>query len=242
MNREDAQDILRIHPPGASSGSDAELAAAREQLRHDPELAEWWERHQTFDAAMRGALAGIPVPPGLPAQIARARSRRARLRGWRHPIVWAAAASVALLAGVWLVRERHQTEFAAFNVRKARAAIRDYRMELETNDLAAIRRFLASRSAPADYRLRPAWDRMPGLGCGVVQWRNQPVSMICLDRGNKQILWVFVVDPAAVPGAPDTTDPVFRKVGDLAVATWREGRWLYMAGAVASTEALKEYL
>jgi hypothetical protein len=242
MNREEAKDILRIQHSQASSAGDVELAAARELLRHDPELAEWWEQHRAFDASMRQALAGIPVPAGLAERIVRDHSRRARSQWWRRPIVWAAAASVTLLAGVWFVQHSRESEFAAFSIRMARSALRDYRMELETNNVAAIRGYLASRSAPADYQLRASLDQLPSLGCGIVRWRNQPVSMICLDRGKKQILWLFVADPQTVRGAPTGAEPVYRQVGDLAVAIWNDGHRLYLAGAIGSPEVLRQYL
>jgi hypothetical protein len=242
MNREEAQDILRIQHPQAPSPGDAELAAARELVRHDPELADWWEQQRAFDGAMRQALAGIPVPAGLAERIVRDHSRRLRVHWWHRPIIWAAAASVALLAGVWHVRHSREDEFAAFSIRMARAALRDYRMEIQTNDLAAIRGYLASRSAPADYQLRARLDQLPGLGCGIVRWRNQPVSMICLDRGQKQILWLFVADPKTVPGAPTGAEPAYRQVGGLAVAVWNDGHRLYLAGALGSPEGLRQYL
>lgn len=242
MNREQAKEILSLHRVDAATAGNDELAAARRLLVDDAELAAWWEAHRAFDAGVRGALEGIPVPAGLADCILQELPQAKRIVWWRQPVVWAAAASVVLWLGFWLHHQALNREFAAFNIRLARAALRDYRMELRTNSLPAIRDYLAHRGCPADYELHAGLERLPGLGCGSLRWRNQPVSMICFERNPDQLVWLFVTDAASVAGAPRSARPVIRTVGELSLAAWSEGRRLYVVAAVGPPEILHDYL
>jgi hypothetical protein len=191
---------------------------------------------------MRAAMASVPVPEGLKSRIVQAVPPRLKRVVWKQPMALAAAAALVLLGALGYFWQTRDSEFQAFTTRMARFALRDYRMEIETSNTTEIRNYLARRNAPADYQLRPGMEKLPALGCGIVRWRNEPVSMICLDRGQKQVLWLFVADPKLVPGAPKGTRPVLRQVGNLAVVTWTDGQRLYLAGVRGGPDALKPYL
>jgi hypothetical protein len=241
---EQAKAILSTRRPGSPAATDPELVEALRLAEREPDLRRWWEERQRFDAGVRAVLQAIPVPPDLAGRILAGRPaptlRLPAPRRW----VWAlAAAAVFTLAG-WLVWWSLPSgpQFPTYRNRMARVALREYRMDIQTNDLSAIQGFLARNQAPADYTLTPPMRALPGLGCGVVRWQNQPVSMVCFDRGQGQILWLFVAENTAVAGAPKSRQPVFDSVGRLATAAWSDGRHLYLLAAVGDRQVLEKFL
>ena len=65
-------------------------------------------------------------------------------------------------------------------------------MGIVTNDMAQIRRYLATNHAPSDYVLTAGLKRLPATGAGVLTWQSQPVSMVCLDSTDQGTLFLFV--------------------------------------------------
>ncbi len=244
ITREQAKDILSTRRPGSPAAADPELAEALRLVEREPELRQWWEEHQRFDAGVRAALQAIPVPPDLAGRIVAGRPastlRLPAPRRW----LWGLAAAAVVAFAAWLVwwSQPAGPQFPTFRIRMARTALREYRMDIQTNDLAAIQRFLAQNRAPAQYALSPPMQALPGLGCGILRWQNQPVSMICFDRGQGQILWLFVAERGAVAGAPAGREPVFASVGRLATAAWSEGNQVYLLAAVGDRRLLEKFL
>lgn len=244
ISLEQARDILRISRPGSPDEADLELREALRLVQEEEALRRWWMEHQRHEVAVRTALNTIPVPAGLAARI---RAREARnvvafpgVGRW----LWAAAAVILLaisVSVVWWQATPHEG-FTAYRNRMARAAVREYRMSLTTNDAGAIQRYLAREQAPADYKLASAVQALPSLGCGVIRWQNRPVSMLCFDRGNQELLWLFVTEAGVVPGAPSTDLPVFAPVGRLSTASWSDGRHLYVLALVGERRQLERYL
>jgi len=247
---EQAREILSIARPGHAGPEESDRQEALRLAELDPELRRWWEEHQRLDASVRMALQSIPVPAQLANRIIAGQpsaTRRFLLplpfpqpRRWRWGL---AAAAVLALAG-WLIWLSFPAapRFPVYRDRMARAALRDYRMDLQTNNLAAVQRYLAQRGAPAEYALSPRLQALPGLGCGVLRWQNQPVSMICFDRGGGQLLWLFVTSRGAVAGAPAGREPVYGAVGRLTTAAWSEGPLFYLLVTVGEQPVLQRYL
>ncbi len=244
ITREQAKEILSTRRPGQPEAADAEQAEALRLTERDSELRQWWEEHQRFDAGVRAALQSIPVPPDLAGRIIAGRAastlRLPTTRRW----LWGLAAAAVVAFAAWLVwwSQPAGPQFPTFRIRMGRNALREYRMDIQTNDLAAIQRFLAQNRAPAQYALTPAMQALPGLGCGVLRWQNQPVSMICFDRGQSQILWLFVAERGAVAGAPAGREPEFAAVGRLSTAAWSQGDFVYLLAAVGDRQLLEKFL
>src|SRR5439155_2765774 len=110
---------------------------------------------------------------------------------WKRPPAWlAAAACVALLIGLanWFRPERKPDTFADFRRRMVETVLRRYGMDTNSSDGEAVRRYLASKGAPADYSLPKGMQQLKVMGGGLLRWRGHPVSMVCFDRGDKEIL------------------------------------------------------
>jgi hypothetical protein len=123
----------------------------------------------------------------------------------------------------------------------------NYAMDIETNDVAAIRAYLANKQSPADYALPKAIESFVQVGCAVKQWQNKNVSMICfrtgrpLAPGEKSDLFLFVVDRRAVSGPPRSNKPEFEQQNRMAIATWAEGEKLYLLAVNGDQSVLKQY-
>jgi hypothetical protein len=247
MTRDQAKEILSTGRAGALAGTDAVWLEAIQLAERDAVLREWWAGRQRFNSEVSAAFRRIEVPPDLAQRILAGRPGKivpfpgVQRRWWAAAI--AAIAAILVLGGwLWWVGLPRGPQFQDFRHRMARAALRDYRMDIQTNDLRAIRQYLEGHRAPAGYELSPRLEALPGLGCGVLRWQDQPVSMVCFDLGAGQVLWLFVAERTAVAGAPGRPQPAFEPVGRLATAAWSTGRHVYLLMSVGTADLLKQFL
>ncbi len=241
MNSAEAKRILIAHRPGCDPAAEPDFAAALEQVGRDPVLAQWWEQQQAFHASMKKGFGEIPLPEGLRDRI-RARAKIISLPWWQQPRAWAAAAAMVLLVGLaallWRPAPQEGT-FETFRSRMVRNVLRQYRMDIQTNDMATIRRFLATNNAPADYKLPPKLMQLPPMGAGIMSWQAGRASMVCLDSGTAGTAFLFVVNRADVKKAPGGS-PEFAQVNKLMTASWSEGENLYLLALPGEVETLKK--
>ncbi|HWQ90106.1 MAG TPA: hypothetical protein VN673_00425 [Clostridia bacterium] len=243
MTPSEAKQVLLLYRPGRNDEEDPEIRSALALTRTDPELALWFEQHCAFQNAMRAKLRSVPAPVDLKAAIL-GQSRIVRPAFWQRPPAWlAAAAALVLLAGVAtvLLRPGLPDRFVHFQNRMVGTALREYRMDIVTNDMSQVRTFLASRGAPGDYEVTPGLERLKLTGGGVLRWRNHPVSMVCFNRGDEQMLFLFVMDRSAVKDAPPET-PEVTTTHELATVSWSKGDKTYVLAGPEESNFLKKYL
>ena len=232
MTTNEAKRVLLLYRPGSGDERDPETAAALDLARQDAELRAWFARHCAFQEAMRAKLRAVAPPADLLARL-QAAPKVIEVSHWRRPRTWLAmAAGFALLLGlgVALLRPGTPDRFADFRSRMVRAALREYRMDIVTNEMPQVRAFLASRGAPADYEVTPGLAKLQLTGGGVLQWRGHPVSMVCFDRGDREMLYLFVMDEHAAKDAPPLS-PEVAQVNKLATLSWtRNGKSYVLAG------------
>ena len=242
MNNEQAQDVLTLYRPGIGEPADWETLQALELSRRDLGLARWLERRNALYQAIHGALTQIEAPAGLKERIVA--ERPANIIWWQRPIVLAAAAAAMLLLGLaafWLA-PRHQNQFATYRSRMVRTAMRTYTMNLVTNDLIQIRQYLAQHDGHADFVLTKALERLPGDGCAIIRWHNRKVSLVCFDLGDKNDLYLFIINRADLPGAPASAEPQFLNVGKLMTASWTAAGKTYVLAGPGGEEALRKFV
>lgn len=232
MTPAQAKQVLLLHRPGGTEPPDSDLTEALRLAREDPALRAWFEEHCAYQAAMRGKLREIEAPAGLNQRIIAAQ-KIVRPPFARRRVFWlAAAAAVVMLLtlAALFTRERAPNRFADFRSRMVRAVLREYRMDIVTNNMAEVRRFLESRGAPADYAVTPGLGRLSLTGGGLLKWRGHPVSMVCFDRGDKEMLFLFVMNQSGVKDSPPAA-PQAEKVNKLFTVSWtRDGRTYVLAG------------
>jgi hypothetical protein len=196
-----------------------------------------------FDARVREAFASIPVPPNLRAQIL-AQRKIISVPFWRGSntakAALALAAAVVLLATgllFWNNAPREDNAFAGFRSRMVSFALRRYDMDLHTNQLAAVKNYLATQGAPADFPLPPTLAASTVIGGKSLSWQGKPVGMVCFGHG-KEVLYMFVID-TPLPGTPTNAaaPPVIGTYKNLATATWTTGdKTFFLAGRIAASD------
>ncbi|MGD0262164.1 MAG: hypothetical protein ABSD29_20555 [Verrucomicrobiota bacterium] len=247
MNSAEAKAVLLLYRPGAADAADPPMTEALELARQDPELGRWFEEHRAFQKAMRAKFRQIEVPAHLKTSLLTLQPAAQTFipppAWWRRP-VWLTAAVAALLllglAGVWL-QPRAPDRFANYQSRMVSEAQREYRMDLLTNDMRQIRQFMASRGAPADYDLTPGLEHLRLTGGGRLTWRSHPVTMVCFDRGDQQMLFLFVMKRSAVKDPPPET-PQLAKVRQRLTASWTHGDNTYVLAGPEEADFVKKYL
>ncbi|HTY87163.1 MAG TPA: hypothetical protein VMB80_06835 [Candidatus Acidoferrum sp.] len=252
MTRDEAKAVLLLYRPGRAEGDDPEIAAALALARQDPELARWLDEHCARQAALRSAFRQITAPAGLKEQIVSEQLARAKPAVFRHRLMFAGAAlavALAIAIPLWLARGGGADDYSTWRNRMASWALRGpYRMDLETNNQAAIRTFLAQKLAPADYALPAPLEQTAVTGCAIQDWHGVKVAMICyrtgkpLPPGQQSDLWLFVMDRAAVKNAPVAGARQFAQISRLGTMTWTAGDKLYVLGIEGGEDALRQYL
>lgn len=241
MDSQQAKELLLLHRPGIDREADPDLEAALEQTKRDPELARWFEQHCAVQMAIRSKLKELTPPSGLYERIlAGTKPRKVAL--WRRPAFLAAAAAIGLLIAVASLWFSARGDFSAYRDRMVRTALRDYRMNMVTKDLSQIRQYLEQHQAHGDYFLPRGLKKLPGEGCAILSWRGERVSLICFDSRPQTDLFLFIINRSALPDAPKSAQPQFRKVNKLMTASWSLGDKTYLLAGRGDQEFLRKHL
>ncbi len=229
MTSAEARQILLLRR-GPADDSDPAMAEALAVARHDPELREWLQAQETFHRAMRSSFRNLPVPEDLSRRILDA-VPAARPRWWQRFPAWAAAAALIatlfIVVGVWDATHAEGDTFSTFRSRMVRSVLRQYQMDLETNSMVAIRQFLTTNQAPADYVLTSGLGRLAPRGAGLQSWLGQRVSMVCFDANGRGTAVLFVLESTQVKNPPPH-EPAFEQVSKLMTASWTEQGRAYL--------------
>jgi hypothetical protein len=240
VTQKEAKHILALYRPEIDDPSEPELREALEAAERDAELREWFIQQRAFQATIREKLRRIEPPPELQRRILEGRKIVRPAVWWRSPRSLAAAAAVVLLLGlataIWRNPES-QDEFSIYRSRMVRTALREYAMDIVSGDQAEVRRFLASRNAPADYVLPRNLEQFPLTGAGVLRWKNHPVSMVCFEREDKQMVFLFVAPQDSI-GSPPPGTPILAQVNKLVTAGWTQDDKTYLLAGPDDLEPL----
>ena len=243
MTTTQAKDMLLLYRPGTADAEDPQVVAAIALARRDHELARWFEQHCAFQNAMRTKLRQIEVPAHLKAALLAQQNIVRPPIWWQRPAWLSAAAAVVLFLGVaaiWL-KPANPNRFANFQARMVSTAVREYRMDLVTNDMRQLRQFIAGRGAPSGYQLTKGLEKLQLTGGGCLQWRSHPVAMVCFNRGDDQMLFLFVMKRSALKDPPSET-PEVSKVTELQTVSWTQGEYTYVLAGPEEPQFLRKYL
>ena len=243
MTPRQAKEILLLYRPGTADAEDPEVVAAVELARRDPELARWFEQHCAFQNALRAKLRQMEVPAHLKGALMAKQNIIRPPVWWRRPVWLSAAAAVLLLlglVGIWL-RPEKPDRFANFRARMVSTALREYRMDVVTNDMRQLRQFIAGKGASAEYQLTKGLEKLELTGGGCLQWRSNPVAMVCFNRGDNQMLFLFVMKRSALEDPPGET-PQSSTATVLQTVSWSRGDYTYLLAGPEDPEFLRKYL
>jgi len=242
VTSEEAKQILLLYRPDGADANDPEFATALEQMRQDPALQEWFDGHCEAQAKLREKFAALPVPENLKDAILAGRKIVRPAFWWQKPAWLAAAAMIAFLIAIgalWL-RPGALERFSVYRTRMAKTALHGYGMEIVTNDLRAVLQFQAKKGGPANYTLPKPLETMRVTGGGHIPWGNTAASMLCVDRGDKRMLFLFVIDHSAIKGEPGRR-PQLTKISSLQTASWTEGSNTYILAGPDDPDFLRKY-
>jgi hypothetical protein len=262
MTNEEAKKILSLYRPGTMDRTDPSFTEAlerakthppqdRSQDESDPELSRWFLEHRSSYLSIRAKFRGIPVPPALKDRIlAERQTSTARVIPFRPMVLLQAAAALVLCLGLvalfWRSHSR-EDEFDTYRTRMTRTALQPYGMDLESHDLQSIKKYLAGRNAPADYRLPDGVSKAQPVGCAVLHWQGEPVSMLCfhsgqpLPPGEKSDLWLFIINQTSVRNGPAARPPIVAQVKRLMTGTWSQDGKMYVLAAAGDEAFLRKY-
>ncbi len=244
MNPEQIKENLLLYRPGTEDENDPDMARAWQAAERDPALMEWFQRHQAFHAMVRRQLRQIQPPAGLKRRILAGRPAGQKAGWWRRREFLAAAASLVLLGSLlfWWVMPQPENQLATYRQRMVKYALTQYRMDIATNDMAQIRAFLAARGGAGDYVLSPALEKLPGAGCALLKWQNQPVSLVCFRLGKDDLIWLFVAPRGSIAGAPATAQPVLAAAGRMHTAAWSQQDKTYLLMGLGDESLIRRFL
>jgi anti-sigma factor RsiW len=248
MNREEAKLILQSYRPGGQDAGDPQFAEALALAKQDAGLAAWFAQQQKFDAQVSREIKSLPMPFDLRAKIlARENLPRQKIvelpapAWWRglfsfnSPASWVMAAAILILCclAVFLKQTEGSAVFADYSAQMVSAAMNDTNhVAVENKDMKQIVNWLAEHHGENKFVLPVALNGDSGLmGCRVLDWHGQKVSMLCYGLSGMGHVDLFVAKANVFSDAPPEDKPQFASSGGMPTASWsHEGEVYLMVG------------
>lgn len=232
MNQDEAKFLLRSYRLDGRDADDPQFQNALELVEQDAELRSWFSSERTSDQDLSDAFCALPVPPRMKTDLLALRKVLPK-RAWRRQIsyITAAAASLALL-GVLLIllgqfTPRHSFEdFRSYVV--ATTAKLDH-LDLRSGELTRIREWLHDHRAPDDFLIPGKLNGKSSIGCRVLSWNGQKVSLVCLEVADNKVAHLFVMDRPALKNWPESSLPQIETTkSGIATAAWSDSKRVYV--------------
>lgn len=243
MKTEEAKSILLRYRPSLDDERDPETREALRMTQEQPALGKWFRAQSQASDKIRAELRGIEIPAGLKDQIL---ARRKTVQpNWRKRAFLALAAAVVLLLGTlvifWKQQPREEITFAAFQSRMIGFALREYSMDIETNDPGEVRSFLTQANAPADFPLPENLQTAPVKGGARLSWQGRPVAMMCFDWQKEETLYLFVIAKRDIQeGQLPANVPAVGPAKGVTAAVWSTNDQIFLLAGPADLEAMKK--
>ena len=243
MNEHEARLILQAYRPDADP-DDPEVVAALQKAARNPELARWFAEEQAFDRAIAAHLENVPAPFGLKTRILAQLGPPAAPHRWSWAVKLAGVVALLFLLTqvVNLFRPAAPEAQVSNYAREMVSFVRlGGALDMESQDLGQIKEWLSKKEASPGF-VPPRLAALQPLGCRLLSFRGQTVTLICFKRDNDRLAHLFVVDRAALPQMKSGAPPVFAGVGDWMTASWVENDRVYMIAVQGDRGAVQHYL
>lgn len=254
MTPNDAKLILQSYRPGDQDAGDPYFVEALALAKTDVELAAWFAEQKKFDANVSNGLQQVRVPSRLKAEILALQKPAAsplttwwqNLFPWQSPVFWAKAAVAMLIMGLaaFYLRPEPADRFADYSTQMVRAAINDtHHADAPASDMKQALAWLATHRGENNLVLPTTLNDGKGLmGCRVLDWHGQKVSMLCYMVNGSAHVDVFVAEANIFPDAPPVDQPQFARNDGMATASWTHAGKTYLAISHADETILKKML
>jgi hypothetical protein len=115
-------------------------------------------------------------------------------------------------------------------------------MELESSNLEHIQNWLAKAAAPTDVFIPPGLATLDPIGCRVLFFRGQRVTLICFRRSGKNLAHLLVVDRGVLPKLRTIRNPIFAPDGSWMTASWQRDNRIYLLATQGDRALLEHYI
>ena len=246
MNNQEAKLILQAYRLGGQDAADPQFQEALEQLKRDPELADWFAHERIIETHVQAKIKdAVKPPPYLKSQLLALGKTARPAAWWLRPLWLAAAASVVLLgivATIWSSRSSGQ-ESAAFRQAMVQNAMQTTdHVSFETHDLTKIQQWVEDRGINTNFDLPAALRGHSIEGCRIVDWRGRKVTMICYVFNGRDHLDLFVFDSTLFGGFTPSQTLKFAHAEGFMTATWTRGHRTYLLATSGGAAVLQKYL
>ncbi|MGI8889366.1 MAG: hypothetical protein ACR2G0_01085 [Chthoniobacterales bacterium] len=244
MDKKLARLILQAYRPGLEE-EDPDVAQALQMAEQDPEMGHWFAEEQAFDRAIATHLDAMPAPFGLKTRILAQGNAKPVPQPWSWVVKLAGVAALLflLVQVANLVRAPSQpsvrmADFASEMVSFIRISPR---LEMSGDNLGTIEKWLSQKNMPPMDVPRNVAALEP-VGCRILSFRAQKVTLICFQRADDGLAHLFVVNRSAMPEMKPGGKPVFAQEGEWATASWVDKDSVYMVTVKGGTETVKKFL
>ncbi len=245
MDKEEARLFLQAYRPGADR-DDSQMAEALRAADADPELSRWFAEEQAFDRAMAAHLEAIPAPLGLKTRIVANAAAPDEPRQWSWIVKLAGAAALLFLLLQVVSFFRTPAPVTAAVPDFAREMVSfiqlDPPLEMMSSDLGAIKGWLAKKELPPMDVPAPLAGLQP-VGCRILSFRGQEVTLICFLRGEDRLAHLFVVNAHGPAGNEGGRGSRFMPTAKgWTTASWVENGRVYTIAVQGDRTAVQRYL
>ncbi len=241
MDKSEPSPPLKIYRAEQSS---EEVAPAETDKETVP--AQRWAGEQEFDQLIGLKLQSTPVPGDLKSRLLEIPKVTSFPRTWVRRLLPIAALLIALAVffGSWRGLFQPSVSLADYRAEMVSFIRIDPVLEMEAPDLSRITGFLESAGAPSRLRLPQKLPQvLPPLGCRILHFRGQHVTLICFGREEGDLVHLFVVNRAVLPRLRESDKAIqYRAEGEWMTATWVEGEQAYLLTVEGDRAKLEKYL
>ncbi|HVU09098.1 MAG TPA: hypothetical protein VHG89_11200 [Verrucomicrobiae bacterium] len=241
MTREEAKLILQVCRPSDAAAGDAFFCEALTLAKTDSELAAWFAEQQKFDILISSGLQKVNAPAQLKAKILARKPETEpvispisiwwqNLFSWQSPIAWTAAIILVVVLFAMIKPATRGLPFAVFSKQMVDEAINNTNhVDMENSNMKQVAAWLGEHHGANNLILPAALSGKTGLmGCRVLDWHGQKVSMLCYYLNNSAHMDLFVVSTAGFRDAPPVDKPQFVQNGETPTASWSHGGMVYL--------------
>lgn len=247
MTPEEYRLILDAHTLADSGdGGDRDLLEAKERLKHDAGLNDWFAKRRTGDERISKALCAVPVPGGLRERLLKLESTRgvASTPWMRRQVVkaLAAAALIGIATFLWRMFFRSPTAGGTWQDQAlAQVAQLDsgaLHLDRETNDYDTIKNYLQQQGSPVPGDLPGHLTANPRVGCKVIEVKGHKATVVCFEIAPGLLAHLVVLNVGPEVSKVPVGHPAFDSEGKWQMASWSDGKKTYMLGTRADREKL----
>lgn len=144
---------------------------------------------------------------------------------WQHPSIMSAAATIVLIVIVGAVMfdgtRLSAEELDDFYKKIQHHHQSDAGVELKSDSMASIRDYLGSNHAPVPGEMPPGIDPYPELGCSIMHWEGEVISVIHMH--DNETVHVYVVRKNVFPELGDGPQPRIVERDQVVMLGWSDG-------------------